>query len=79
VPLVSTAQDMLPFAIAVSDMVPQLQSSLRNALATFGSTSSQYLNIKYMVDELATKIALDKLSLSSGQATDNDGKDMSGA
>ncbi|OAK98790.1 hypothetical protein IQ06DRAFT_349441 [Phaeosphaeriaceae sp. SRC1lsM3a] len=42
-----------------------METSLRNALATFGPTSSQYLSIKYMVDELATKIALDKLSLST--------------
>ncbi|KAF1915253.1 hypothetical protein BDU57DRAFT_451325 [Ampelomyces quisqualis] len=47
------------------DLLLCLQSSLRNALATFGPTSTQYLNIKYMVDELTTKIALDRLSLSS--------------
>lgn len=45
----------------------QLQSSLRNALATFGPTSTQYLNIKYMTDELAAKIALEKLSISSSE------------
>ncbi|EAT85383.1 hypothetical protein HBI56_136180 [Parastagonospora nodorum] len=52
------------------DLLLSLQSSLRNALATFGSTSSQYLNIKYMVDELATKIALDRLSLGPSDMRD---------
>ncbi|KAL5113745.1 hypothetical protein ACEQ8H_008357 [Pleosporales sp. CAS-2024a] len=47
------------------DMLLSLQSSLRNALATFGPTSPQYRNIKYMVDELATQIALDSFSISS--------------
>jgi hypothetical protein len=45
----------------------QLQSSLRNALATFGPTSSQYLYIKYMCDELETKLALDKFSISTSE------------
>ncbi|KAF2833216.1 hypothetical protein CC86DRAFT_365169 [Ophiobolus disseminans] len=57
------------------DLLQCLQSSLRNALATFGPTSSQYLNIKYMTDELATKIALDKLSISpNGAQQDQDQK-----
>ncbi|KAF1956255.1 hypothetical protein CC80DRAFT_413975, partial [Byssothecium circinans] len=42
-----------------------LQSSLRNALATFGPTSPQYLGIKYMTDEQAAKIALRDMSLAS--------------
>ena len=43
----------------------QLQSSLRNALATFGPNSTQYLMIKYMVDEHTAKLALERMSLSS--------------
>jgi hypothetical protein len=50
----------------------QLQSSLRNALATFGPSSTQYIDIKLMVDELAMKIALDKLSLSLSDAQPED-------
>ncbi|KAF9740880.1 hypothetical protein PMIN01_00419 [Paraphaeosphaeria minitans] len=40
-----------------------LQSSLRNALATFGPTSAQYASIKYVVDEHMAKAALQSLSL----------------
>ncbi|XPS75143.1 hypothetical protein M3J07_007227 [Ascochyta lentis] len=49
------------------DVLLSLQSSLRNALATFGPNSTQYLNIKYMVDEYAAKFALENLSLSSSE------------
>ena len=42
----------------------QLHSSLRNALSTFGPNSVQYLNIKFMIDEYAAKLALENLSLS---------------
>jgi hypothetical protein len=45
---------------------------LRNALATFGPSSTQYIDIKYMVDELAMKIAWDKLSLSLNDAQPED-------
>ncbi|KAF1364688.1 hypothetical protein EJ07DRAFT_97050 [Lizonia empirigonia] len=47
------------------DILLSLQSSLRNALSTFGPKSTQYLNIKYMVDEYMAKLALENLSLSS--------------
>jgi hypothetical protein len=51
----------------------QLQSSLRNALSTFGAQSPQYLAIKYMVDEHTAKLALEGLdiSTSSGQDSSN--------
>lgn len=42
----------------------QLQSSLRNALASFGPDSKQYLMIKYMIDEYEAKLALEGMSLS---------------
>ncbi|KAF2030158.1 hypothetical protein EK21DRAFT_24220, partial [Setomelanomma holmii] len=45
------------------DLLLCLESSMRNALSTFGPSSAQYLGIKAMVDDLAIKIALDKLSL----------------
>jgi hypothetical protein len=45
--------------------VEQLESSLRNTLATFGPNSSQYLSIKYMVDGITIKVALEKMSISS--------------
>ncbi|KAH7095790.1 hypothetical protein FB567DRAFT_587088 [Paraphoma chrysanthemicola] len=51
-----------------------LQSSMRNAHSTFGPTSPQYINIKAMVDELAMKIALDKLSLSANESPQEDQK-----
>ncbi|KAF2631962.1 hypothetical protein BU25DRAFT_136726 [Macroventuria anomochaeta] len=47
------------------DVLLSLQSSLRNALSTFGPNSTQYLNIKYMIDEYVAKLALENLSLSS--------------
>lgn len=60
----------------------QLQSSLRNALATFGSQSPQYLSIKSIVDEQAVKVALRDMSLGSApkNATqeENDDVDMQG-
>jgi hypothetical protein len=43
----------------------QLQSSLRNALASFGPNSNQYLMIKYMIDEYEAKAALESMSLST--------------
>ncbi|KAH6614980.1 hypothetical protein C7974DRAFT_417191 [Boeremia exigua] len=49
------------------DVLLSLQSSLRNALATFGPGSSQYLTIKYMVDEYAAKLALENMSLSPSE------------
>jgi hypothetical protein len=45
---------------------------MRNALATFGPASTQYIDIKFMVDELATKIALERMSLSGRREEDND-------
>ncbi|KAF3049811.1 hypothetical protein E8E11_002710 [Didymella keratinophila] len=47
------------------DILLSLQSSLRNALASFGPTSSQYLMIKYMIDEYEAKVALEGMSLST--------------
>jgi hypothetical protein len=54
--------------------VTQLESSLRNTLATFGRSSKQYLDIKYMVDEIATKVALEKMSISSSGGNGGDAK-----
>ncbi|KAF2131401.1 hypothetical protein P153DRAFT_383512 [Dothidotthia symphoricarpi CBS 119687] len=47
------------------DLLLSLQSSLRNALSTFGPTSPQYLSIKLMVDEHVANLALQGLSISS--------------
>lgn len=52
----------------------QLQSSLRNALATFGPNSTQYRNIKLMVDEYMAKIAMEGLSISSSEPRQEDEK-----
>ncbi|PVI02078.1 hypothetical protein DM02DRAFT_613260 [Periconia macrospinosa] len=52
------------------DLLLCLQSSLRNALATFGPDSVQYRNIKSLVDEQAVKIALRDMNL--GPTTTND-------
>jgi hypothetical protein len=52
---------------------------LRNALATFGPSSSQYLSIKYMVDELAVKIALDSLSISNKETQQEQDQEMGNA
>ena len=50
----------------------QLQSSLRNALATFGANSTQYRTIKLIVDEYEAKLAMEGLSISSsGQGRSN--------
>jgi hypothetical protein len=57
----------------------QLQSSLRNALATFGAESTQYRQIKYMVDELAVKIALEKMDLSTSGNQHEQDQVMGGA
>jgi hypothetical protein len=55
----------------------QLQSSLRNALATFGPNSTQYRNIKLMVDEYMAKIAMEGLSISSSELRqDNENMQM---
>ena len=45
----------------------QLQSSLRNALATFGANSTQYRTIKLIVDEYEAKLAMEGLSISSSE------------
>ncbi|KAF1840838.1 uncharacterized protein K460DRAFT_410239 [Cucurbitaria berberidis CBS 394.84] len=47
------------------DLLLSLQSSLRNALSTFGPNSSQYRNIQLMVDEHMAKTALANLTISS--------------
>ncbi|KAJ4367379.1 hypothetical protein N0V83_006961 [Neocucurbitaria cava] len=54
----------------------QLQSSLRNALSTFGPDSAQYRTIKLMVDEHAAKLALENLTLSSSRAKQQDDQKM---
>ncbi|KAH7080353.1 hypothetical protein BKA63DRAFT_242185 [Paraphoma chrysanthemicola] len=56
------------------DLLLCLQSSMRNAQSTFGQTSPQYINIKAVIDELAMKIALDKLSLSENESRQEDQK-----
>ena len=64
---IASLASLLAFASANSKQVRlnfiQLQSSLRNALSTFGPNSTQYLMIKYMVDEYAAKLALENMSL----------------
>jgi hypothetical protein len=55
----------------------QLQSSLRNALSTFGAQSPQYLSIKYMVDEHAAKLALEGLDISAAGGRDSSSADAS--
>ncbi|KAF1923938.1 uncharacterized protein M421DRAFT_425279 [Didymella exigua CBS 183.55] len=45
------------------DVLLSMQSSLRNALASFGPDSRQYLMIKHMVAEYEAKLALESLSL----------------
>ena len=45
----------------------QLQASLRNARATFGESSTQYRDIKLIVDEYAAKLAMEGLSISSSE------------
>ncbi|KAJ4407618.1 hypothetical protein N0V91_003887 [Didymella pomorum] len=47
------------------EVLLSLQSSLRNALASFGPGSKQYLMIKYMIDEYEAKLALQGMSLST--------------
>ncbi|KAK1915814.1 hypothetical protein P3342_003628 [Pyrenophora teres f. teres] len=47
-----------------------LQSSLRNALATFGANSKQYRDIKLIVDEYMAKLAMEGLSISSSEPGD---------
>lgn len=54
--------------------VLQLQSSLRNALATFGPDSVQYREIKFMVDEYAAGLALGGLSLGGKDVTMGEGE-----
>jgi hypothetical protein len=49
----------------------QLQSSLRNALATFGANSTQYRTIKLIVDEYEAKLAMEGLSISSNEPQEN--------
>ncbi|KAF2447840.1 hypothetical protein P171DRAFT_518870 [Karstenula rhodostoma CBS 690.94] len=55
-----------------------LQSSLRNTLATFGPTSPQYISIKYVVDEHMAKAALQSLSLGPRKGDEMEGRDGSG-
>ncbi|KAF1837223.1 hypothetical protein BDW02DRAFT_491770 [Decorospora gaudefroyi] len=50
------------------DLLLSLQSSLRNALATFGPDSTQYRGIKLMVDEYMAKLAMEGLSISSHES-----------
>ncbi|KAF1975057.1 hypothetical protein BU23DRAFT_530848 [Bimuria novae-zelandiae CBS 107.79] len=59
------------------DLLASLQSSMRNALATFGPSSPQYLNIKYMVDEHMANAALRSLSLDPRKKDDLKGSNMS--
>ncbi|KAJ4296576.1 hypothetical protein N0V90_006623 [Kalmusia sp. IMI 367209] len=47
------------------ELLTSLQISARNALATFGPASPQYVGIKYVVDEHMAKAALHSLSLAS--------------
>ncbi|EUC37626.1 hypothetical protein COCCADRAFT_1493 [Bipolaris zeicola 26-R-13] len=49
------------------DLLLSLQSSLRNALATFGPSSTQYRNIKLIVDEYAANLAMQGLSIGSSE------------
>ncbi|KAF1939563.1 hypothetical protein EJ02DRAFT_456860 [Clathrospora elynae] len=57
------------------ELLLSLQSSLRNALATFGPNSTQYRNIKLMVDEHMAKLAMEGLSISSSESRqEDDGK-----
>ncbi|KAF2691276.1 hypothetical protein K458DRAFT_426620 [Lentithecium fluviatile CBS 122367] len=56
------------------ELLLSLESSLRNALATFGPSSQQYRSIKYMVDEQAAKIALRKLSLNAEVTAKKEGR-----
>lgn len=52
----------------VDDLLLSLQSSLRNALSTFGPESIQYRSIKLMVDEHMAKLALESLSIGSSKS-----------
>jgi len=52
----------------------QLQSSLRNARATFGVTSAQYRDIKLIVDEYMAKLAMEGLSISSDEPSQANGE-----
>jgi hypothetical protein len=56
----------------------QLQSSLRNALATFGANSTQYRTIKLIVDEYEAKLAMEGLSISSSEPQENGEKMQTG-
>ncbi|OAG22207.1 hypothetical protein CC77DRAFT_1060101 [Alternaria alternata] len=53
------------------DLLLSLQSSLRNALATFGANSTQYRTIKLIVDEYEAKLAMEGLSISSSEPQEN--------
>ncbi|EMD91751.1 hypothetical protein COCC4DRAFT_160822 [Bipolaris maydis ATCC 48331] len=50
------------------DLLLSLQTSLRNALATFGPSSTQYRNIKLIVDEYAANLAMQGLSIGSSES-----------
>ncbi|KAH9865769.1 hypothetical protein J1614_009356 [Plenodomus biglobosus] len=54
--------------IQADDLLLSLQTSLRNALSTFGPESTQYRSIKLMVDEHMTKLALERLSLLTSES-----------
>jgi hypothetical protein len=62
----------------VLELIPQLQSSMRNALATFGPASPQYIGIKYVVDEHMAKAALQGLSLESRKNDETKDQNVSG-
>ncbi|KAB2101162.1 hypothetical protein AG0111_0g10394 [Alternaria gaisen] len=60
------------------DLLMSLQSSLRNALATFGANSTQYRTIKLIVDEYEAKLAMEGLSISSSKLQENGEKMQTG-
>ncbi|RYN28547.1 hypothetical protein AA0113_g6333 [Alternaria arborescens] len=60
------------------DLLLSLQSSLRNALATFGANSTQYRTIKLIVDEYEAKLAMEGLSISSSEPQENGEKMQTG-
>ncbi|CAN9193958.1 unnamed protein product [Alternaria alternata] len=60
------------------DLLMSLQSSLRNALATFGANSTQYRTIKLIVDEYEAKLAMEGLSISSSEPQQNGEKMQTG-
>ena len=73
---------MSPLTLSVNALdttkFSQLQSSLRNALATFGANSTQYRTIKLIVDEYEAKLAMEGLSISSSEPQENGEKMQTG-